>query len=351
MRVLYFGSYVRSYPRNRIIMKGLRENGVVVDEFNYFSSHVRLFPRLVKGYSSNYDAMIVGFPGHSNIPLARLLTKFSRKPLVFDAFLSVYDSAVFDRRTLKAESLKSKRYFYRDKFACMMSDIVLLDTNEHINYFHEEFGIENEKFRRVFVGTDDEIFYPMENIKNSDTFIITFQGTFIPLQGIQYIIKAAKLLENDKDIKIEILGSGQTYNSILNLSSKLKICNVVFKERVPYNELPNFIARGDVCLGIFGDTSKAKKVIPNKVYETLAMKKPLITGNTPAIKEAGIINRKHALLVEMANPEAITNAILELKEDINQRESIAEKGYELFKENFTPKIIGQEVKEILKEVI
>jgi len=227
-----------------------------------------------------------------------------------------------------------------------------LDTTEHIKYFNEEFRISEKKFRRIFVGSDDEIFYPRKNAKNNDTFTITFYGSFIPLHGLQYIVRAAKLLEEYKDIKFEILGSGQTYNFIRDLSEKLKICNIMFiKERVKYEEIPNFITKSDVCLGIFGDTAKAKRVIPNKVYEALAMGKPLITGDSPAIKECGIVNRKNTLLVEMANPEAIANAILELKDDEKLRNDIAKNGLALFKENFTPKIIGKGVKKVLEEVL
>jgi len=357
MNVLYFGTYTSNYPRNRNIIKGLQKNGVEVIECSirakprFVPNFLEICLRLIKKYQSNYDAMIVGFPGHSDIPLAKLLTKANKKPLIFDAFLSLYDSAVFDRKVIKEGSLKSKYYYYQDKFTCFLSDIVLLDTNEHINYFHKEFGINKDKFRRVFVGTDEDIFYPRENTKGDDSFIITFHGKFIPLHGIQYIVGAAKLLENCRDIRFEILGSGQTYNSIINLANKLRTSNIIFREKVKYEELPNFIKRGDVCLGIFGDTAKAKRVIPNKVFEILAMRKPLITGDSPAIKEASIVDRKNALLVELGGSKAIANAILELKEDKNLRNHIAKRGYRLFKKNFTQRIIGQEVKKILEEVI
>lgn len=351
MKVLRFGSYDPNYPRNRIIVEGLRKNGVKVIECNDLSEIWLRYPNLIRKYTSKYDVMFVCHPGYTSVPLARILTKLSAKPLIFDAFISLYDTNVFDRKLTKEDSLKSKFYFYLDKFACMLSDVVLLDTNEHINYFHRTFDIDKEKFRRIFIGADDAIFYPREIERKKDTFNITFHGTFIPLQGIQYIVKAAKLLEDHKEIKFELLGSGQTYTKIINLSQKLNAKNIVFQKPVNYEKVPYFIARGDVCLGIFGDTAKAKRVIPNKVFEILAMKKPLITGASPAIREAGIVNRKNALLVEMANPTAIADGILELKKDKKLRNNIAKRGYELFKKNFIPKIIGRHLKRVLEEVM
>ena len=352
IKILYF-SYDYNYARNRVIIKGLRKNGVEVIEWDipYATHTISRYAKLLRKYTTDYDAIFMGFPGgRDNIPLAKLLSVINRKPIIFDAFLSQYDTKVFDRKVCNERSMRAKRYFYSDKIPCIISDLILLDTNEHIDYFVNTFGVPREKFRRVFVGTDDEIFYPRENVKNDDIFTITFHGSFIPLHGIQYIIRAAKILERYDDIKFEILGSGQAYNFIRNLSEKLKTHNVAFKERVNYEELPNFINSGDVCLGIFGDTAKAKRVIPNKAYEILAMRKPLVTGDSPAIKEGGIIDRKNALIVEMGNPEAIADALLELKSDENLRNKIAKKGYELFKENFTPKVIGSELRKYLEEV-
>lgn len=346
MKVLYFGSYDPAYPRNRTIIKGLKENGVDVAQYR-FSPVVRAWPKVIRDHDwrGDHDVVVVGFGGHFDILLARALTKLARKPLVFDAFVSLYDSFVCDRKTVRPNSLRAKYYFYLDKFACKMSDLVLLDTNEHIDYFREKFSIKKEKFRRIFVGTDDTIFYPRQNTKDNDNFTVTFHGSFIPLHGIGYIVRAAKLLEGYRDIKFEILGSGQTYQSIMKQCEELKMGNIVFKEKVSYEALPGFIANGDVCLGIFGDTPKAGRVIPNKVYEILAMGKPLITGDSPAAREV-LTDRKNCILCPMASAEAIAESILLLKNDDILREKIAESGYRLFQQKFTPAAVGAEVKKL-----
>jgi glycosyltransferase involved in cell wall biosynthesis len=65
----------------------------------------------------------------------------------------------------------------------------------------------------------------------------------------------------------------------------LELQNVEFIEFLEQKELTQYIHHADICLGIFGETEKAKRVIPNKVYEAMAMKKPVITGNSPAARE------------------------------------------------------------------
>jgi glycosyltransferase involved in cell wall biosynthesis len=349
MRILYVGSFDRNYSRNRIILKGLAKNGVEVLQLPYarrFSKLSELFRRC----DADYDAIVVGFLGHYDIPFASLLARRSKKPLVFDVFVSLYDTFVFDRRLIAKGSFKSYFYFYLDKFDCMLADAVLLDTDEHINHFSEEFKVKREKFRLLRLGADDDIFFPREPAGASDRFKVTFHGTFIPLQGVEYIVKAAKILESDADIKFEILGNGQTFNSVYTLSKSLNLHNVAFlNELVRYEELPSFIAKADISLGIFGDTPKAMRVVPNKVYETLAMGKPLLTGDTPAAREI-LTDQRDCLLCDMANPEAIAASILSLKDDDRLRSRIAKNGYQLFVKKFSTQMIGEEMKRILEKL-
>jgi glycosyltransferase involved in cell wall biosynthesis len=349
MRILYAGPYDKNYSRNRIIFKGLAKNGVEVLQLPYAISFSKI-SELFRRCNADYDVMVVGFPGHFAVPLAKLQAKRSSKPLVFDVFVSLYDTNVIDRRFITKGSLKSYFYFYVDKFACMLPDAVLLDTNEHINYFSEQFNVKKEKFRLLRLGADDDIFYPREPAGACDGLKVTFHGTFIPLQGVEYIVKAAKLLESDTDIKFEILGNGQTFSSVYTLSKSLNLHNVAFlNELVRYEELPSFIAKADVSLGIFGDTPKAMRVVPNKVYETLAMGKPLLTGDTPAAREI-LTDQRDCLLCDMANPEAIAASILSLKDDDRLRERIAKNGYQLFIKKFSTQVIGEEMKRILEKL-
>jgi glycosyltransferase involved in cell wall biosynthesis len=176
--------------------------------------------------------------------------------------------------------------------------------------------------------------------KDNIMFHILFWGNFIPLQGVEYIIRAAKILENDKNIIFTLIGSGQTFNQVKKEADNLKIRNVRFLCKLPVGELPPFISKADVCLGIFGDTDKAQRVIPNKVYEAIAMAKPVITGDTPAIREL-FADRENILLCQTANPNDLAEKILELKDSDTLRNRIARGGYEIFQEYAIPKVIAQ----------
>jgi glycosyltransferase involved in cell wall biosynthesis len=93
-----------------------------------------------------------------------------------------------------------------------------------------------------------------------------------------------------------------------------------------------------VCLGIFGDTPKARRVVPNKVYQCLAAGAAVVTGRSPASEEL-LVDREHALLCEMASGKAIADAILDLKRSPALRQRLGENGARLFRERYTPQIL------------
>ena len=177
-----------------------------------------------------------------------------------------------------------------------------------------------------------------------------FYGKFIPLQGISYIVRAAKILEKDKEVKFEIIGSGQLSDNIKRLSKELDIKNIDFRDWVAYKELPEHILNADVCLGIFGSTPKAQRGIPIKVYEALAMKKPIITGDTPAAREV-FTHKQNALLCKMCNPEALAESIILLKENRELRANIAESGHKLYQEIFSSEQIANRFETALNKYL
>ena len=181
-------------------------------------------------------------------------------------------------------------------------------------------------------------------------FAVLFWGNFIPLQGIQYIIKAAKTLEQYQDIKFEVIGNGQTYAEMMELVKKLSVKNIVFIDKMTQEDLVGYIKKADVCLGIFGDTGKTQRVIPNKVYEAIAMKKPVISGDTPAIREL-FTDRENVLLCLVADADDLADKILELKNNQDLRYKIANNGYEIFKSSGIPKVIGGKLFQDLKTLL
>lgn len=350
MKVCYFGSYLKDYPRHRIIIDGLKQHGVDIVEVNSNAMFLLRYPILFFKFLKvrNFDIIVVGEASNYVQPLALFCKFLTRKPLIFDTFVSLYDTNQ-DRNILQ-NILISKLVYLLDKFNCKFSDIVLQDTFESTKYFIETFNLPKDKFRRLIIGAEDKIFYPRESSKTNGKFKVLFYGTYIPLHGVQYIIHAAKILENYEDIEFQLIGNGQTFNKMKELKEELKIDNLYFLNSVPYTELPNYIADANICLGIFGGTMKSMRVIPTKAYQILAMGKPLITGNSKGAREL-LISGENSLLCDMANPESLAESILLLKNDTKLCNKIALGGFKLFKNKLSSYHIGELMLGFIKELI
>lgn len=348
MTICYFGSYKPSYTRNVIQIKGLRQNGVEVLECNSRESGLKKYWQLIKIHwpiRNKYQVMIVGFPGHSIMPLAWLLAKLRGKKIIFDAFVSMYDSVVFDRQEFSPQSWQAKKYWIIDWLACKLADVVVLDANAHSQYFIDTFKIKPDKFKRILVGVDDEVVKPIEQKKHTKNFLVHFHGTYIPAQGIAYIMDAAEILK-DQDIEFNMVGKSHDYHKEVERAKQQNL-KINFFDFMPYEKLVEKIAQADICLGMFGDTDKAQRAGAFKVVEAMAMKKAVITADTPAMREF-LQDGKDCLFCQIADGKDLANKILKLKNDSELRQKIAEQGYQTYIQAMTPKILGQELKQIIE---
>ncbi len=137
-------------------------------------------------------------------------------------------------------------------------------------------------------------------------------------------------------------------DTTLKLAKELGVDNISFIAQVSYKELPLFMAKADICLGVFGDTPKTELVIPNKIYEAIAMKKSVITADTQAVRE--LLNQDDLLLIKSADPKMLADAILRLKNDPAGRAVFAQNAYKKFVKYATPEILGQQLKNIIQQL-
>src|SRR5436309_13802004 len=120
MRVLFVCGREPEYVRNQIVLKALRQQAHVIEitdsSQSYVIRHLRLLFKFIARFQ-RHDVIVVGFYGYLLVFLARL---FSRRPLIFDAYLSTYYALCFDRRWLAPDSLVGRMAFWMDMLACQL---------------------------------------------------------------------------------------------------------------------------------------------------------------------------------------------------------------------------------------
>jgi glycosyltransferase involved in cell wall biosynthesis len=351
-RIAHLGHHDPCYSRNRIVAHALALSGAEVTQIADARRFLRRMPRLIGDMArADFDAVVVGFPSHSDVPVARAAAQWKRIPTVFDPLTSLWENAVIDRRSAAPASVRARRYRLYDRLSCRLADLVLLDTQAHIDFFCDEFGLARGKFHRVWVGADERIMRPREPPREEDEFVVFFYGSFRPFHGADTIVRAARVLEQRRErVRFLICGDGPTYADVRCLSERIGTTNVEFLRRCSVERLGELMAGSHVCLGVFGTNPKAQRVIPNKVFDALACRRPVITCDSPAIREA-LTDRKDVWLCQPGDEGALADAVTELRRDCKARERIADEGHELFRRRFSTAALAREIGGVMRTAI
>jgi len=367
MNVCFLGGYDPLYPRHEIIRKGLAATGVEVAEcqvepgFKFWLRYPLLMTRYFQARAAAAgtksllpNIFFVPEFCQKDVPLAKFLSLFSSRKIVFDPLASRFETKIMDWRRKPAGSLAAWWNFRIDSWAFKFSDLILADTMAHKDYYCQNYGVPREKVAVLPVGYDDSLFDPsaISGIDGErDRFVILFFGSFLPLHGADVVVRAAAIaLKADRSLHFRFIGSGQTLPLIRNLAAELGLAELEFKGWAATKELVREIASADICLGIFGRTEKAGRVVPHKVFQAMGMRKPVITAQTPAVREF-FLHRENIYLCSSPDPESLAGSILELRRDANLRENIAAKGQALVKAKFSIGAIGLSLKEMLEKTI
>jgi glycosyltransferase involved in cell wall biosynthesis len=291
-----------------------------------------VYPRLVWRFSraARADVVLVLYPGWFDMLVVGTVARLRRMPVIFDVFISLYDTVVSDRKLASSRSLLGRVCKIVDWLSLRAASRVIADTPEHAHFFATLAGIPRDRIGVVWVGAQD-VFTPHPRIEMRERLVL-FYGTYIGLHGVPTIIEAAKLLDAE-GVSFRIIGSGQERARVDALCEELQPQNLERVERVPLEQLPREIAAATVCLGIFGTSDKAARVVPNKVYECVAVGRPVITAGTPAIASA--FTPEEIATVPAGDAEALAAEIRRLLADGAAREAIAKAGHERYEREYS----------------
>jgi glycosyltransferase involved in cell wall biosynthesis len=350
--ILFFGAYDPAYPRNAIIRKGWLRCGFPVAECRV---DMRLkvplrYPALLWRYVRMRDgSRIIFVPDfrHKDVPIAWALSRLARRKLVFDPLVSRYETRVLDREDVARGSPQAGHNRNIDRISMALADVVLADTRAHACFYSDELSVPAAKIKVLPVGFDEDLFPEAPPSSGSAPFRVLFYGTYLPLHGIDTIVETAALLR-DSPVAFTLVGDGQTLGDAKSEARGLPEGKLTFSPPVPPDALRSLIARSDVVLGIFGTTPKARLVIPNKVYQALAVGRAVITADTPAVRELfkdGI----HLLTVPPGDAPALARAIESLTNDRPAALRLAETGGSYVRSEFNSKRIAERLFDILEE--
>ena len=351
LQVLFVAGRELTYTRNNVLLRALRRQeysldviGVLQPVSSISRTSAQLLPELVKRLSKRrYDVIVVGFYGYL---LAPVVTAFTRTPLLFDAFVSNYDTLCFDRKVVAPDSFAGQVLYQFDKRVCRRARHLLLDTPQHIAYFVDTFGLNAQRVSWLPVGCNEDIFHPRPASPYQAATNVLHYSTFLPLHGVDVILRAAAHLRA-APVSFRLIGDGPLRPAMMALARELNLSNVEFLPPVSLTALSEEIGKAHVCLGgHFGASGKAQRVVPGKIYQMMASQRAIIAADSPANRTL-LTHEVSALLVQPEDPEQLAAAILRLHEDQNLREVLAFNTQRTFQSQCSEQVISTRLASII----
>ncbi|PHQ72284.1 MAG: hypothetical protein COB93_00885 [Sneathiella sp.] len=300
--VLWWGRFDPDYSRNRILRQAFTALGWRLIDFNPVLSAVANWQAILGGLAIPDLVWLPAFR-QRDVRAAAKWARARKVPLIFDPLISAYDKQVYERQKFGPGSANAAKLLAWEKSLFAAADKVIADTAGHADFFAQTFDLPSSKIAVIPVSAEESLFTAAPPPEN-DTLEALFFGSFIGLQAPDVIVEAAKLC--GAPVHWTLLGAGPEKSACEAMAAGQNA--ISFEEYLPYAQLPARIHKADILLGIFGTTDKAARVIPNKVYQSLACGRPVISRQSAAYPEQsdGLIQ------IPPGNPQALADAMAQL---------------------------------------
>lgn len=204
----------------------------------------------------------------------------------------------------------------------------------------------------------DVNFYQPEKIENGDfreraglkpTDVVFFYGGILGhAQGLSIVLEAAKKVESEEHIKVILQGAGPEKEELLALKDKLDLKNVVFMPPVEKSQMPEILKSVDVALVPLRKLDIFQGAIPSKIFEALAMKKPLLLGVDGEARNHFIDKAKAGLFFEPENIDDLAKKLIQMSNNSEELTQMGERARSYVTEHFNRDNIAQKFFNVLR---
>jgi glycosyltransferase involved in cell wall biosynthesis len=214
------------------------------------------------------------------------------------------------------------------KVSALFPDRVIVSDGPLHKKEVESYNIPGDKITVVLNVPDESAFSLQRDCitENGNHFRLVIVSSVLKRYGIQTLIKAVPLLLTDiPQLKVDIVGNGEYSSHIEQKILELGIQEYVnLAGFVPYEKVPAFISRADICVAPMIHDVGA----PNKIFEYSALSKPIVASDLPGLRS--VFDDSSVLYFEPGNEKELAVRILELYHNAEKRGSLANSAHAVY---------------------
>jgi glycosyltransferase involved in cell wall biosynthesis len=322
----------------------------VIRTYVYATANKGFFKRIISYMSFMFSSILLG-PWKAGKPDVVIATS----PQFFVAIAGYCVSLikrrpfVFEVRDLWPESivqlgqLKNKRLIRLlegiEVFLYKRAKMIVSVTDSFVPIITGK-GVNAGKIVVIKNGVDLTLFDPGKtnpNLKSTlqlqDKFIVSYIGTHGLSHALDKVLETAALMRENTDIHFLLIGEGAEKENLLRQKEALQLSNVTFLDQIDKANLPYYYNLSDIVLITLRDLELFRTVIPSKMFEIMAMARPIIISVDGEAKQIVVDEAKAGIFVEPENPQQLRKAILTLYQDPQKRSQLGNNG-RVFVEQF-----------------
>jgi len=242
-----------------------------------------------------------------------------------------------------------------EMFAYRKADRLVPVTNAFERYMIDK-GIEPQKIQIIRHGVDLN-FYNSKDEENplvndlglQGKFVASYLGTHGMAHHLETILYAAKTLQSYPDIVFLMAGDGAERNRLVELKAQLELDNVFMLNQQPKSSMPYLWDLTDVSLVLLKKTDLFKTVMPTKIFESFAMRKPIILGVEGESQEL-VEAASGGLCIEPENSQELAERILELYRNPERVKQLGENGRQYVTKFHDRTVLANQFEKILEAI-
>lgn len=241
---------------------------------------------------------------------------------------------------------------YAEKKAYQKADHIVVVTDAFKEFIAAK-GVNSDKITIIKNGVDLSFYKPeaieahdVLNLKLDSRFVASYFGTHGMAHHLETILEAAEILSERNDIVFVLIGDGAEKQKLLAIKEQKNLQNVIMLEQQGKDKMPNLWALSDVSLVLLKKSDLFKTVIPSKIFESMAMKKPIILGVEGEVKGMIEVGRS-GFCIEPENARQLAEVVATIADDKELNRELGENGRKYVEEFFDRTVLAERFEKIM----
>lgn len=349
---------------NADLKKSRMVNGVTIFRvYTYPALHKSFFHRIISFFSFMVSSFVQGLK-IKNVDLiwgtsppifqgftAWVISRLKRVPFLFEV-RDLWPAFAIAVGVLKNKIL-IRLSLWLETFLYSHADAIVVNSPGFVDHIRQKSA---KEISIVPNGSDISMFEPMPSGKDfrvqhnlGGKFIVMYTGAHGISNDLTVVLDAAEQLLAQDAIQFVLLGDGKEKTNLIFFAQHKKLSNVIFLDPLPKNQMKYALAAADVCIAILKPIDLYKTTFPNKVFDYMAAKKPIILAIDGEIRKV-VEDAKCGVFCEPGNPIELANATMNLYLNKKRLRIMGENGRSYLAEHFDRNNLALKLMQIMKNI-